>query len=219
MWVRRAVMNIVNNRDLRIERLQLSRWEVNSYIIVCPQTGHSTLVDAPPGAQAMLEALEGTELKYILLTHNHIDHIAGLAAFKSKVKAPLAVHPADQSGLALAPERLLNDGDTITVGNIKISVVFTPGHTPGSICFRIGEYLIAGDTLFPGGPGRTETPADFQQIIKSITGKLLILPEETVAYPGHGDSTTIKRAKEEYASFAAKSHAADLCGDVTWGGG
>jgi hydroxyacylglutathione hydrolase len=219
MSVRRAVMNIVNNRDLRIERLQLSRWEVNSYIIVCPQTGHSALVDAPPGAQALLEALEGTELKYVLLTHNHIDHIAGLAAFKSKVKAPLAVHPSDQSGLALAPEKLLNDGDTISVGKVKISVLHTPGHTPGSICFRTGEYLIAGDTLFPGGPGRTETPADFQQIIKSITRKLLVLPEEMGVYPGHGDSTTIKRAKEEYAAFAAKSHASDLCGDVTWGVG
>ncbi len=212
-------MEIVNNPDLRIERLQLSRWEVNSYIIICPQTGHSALVDVPPGVQTLMKALEGTELQYILLTHTHIDHTAGLAAFKPKVSIPLAVHPADRGGLQFDPERLLEGGDIIEVGKVKVSVLFTPGHTPGSICFRMGEYLLAGDTLFPGGPGRTETPEDFRQIIKSITEKLLVLPEETRVYPGHGEPTTIKKARKEYASFTARSHPADLCGDVTWEGG
>jgi hydroxyacylglutathione hydrolase len=210
-------MEIVNNRDLRIERLQLSRWEVNSYIIVCPQSGQSALVDVPPGAQELLKALEGTELKYILLTHTHIDHTAGLAGFKPKVKAPLAVHPADRGGLQFATDLFLNEGDTLEVGKVKISVLFTPGHTPGSICFRMGEILISGDTLFPGGPGRTETPEDFRQIIKSITEKLLVLPEDTQVYPGHGDSTTIKKAREEYAGFASRPHGVDMFGDVTWG--
>lgn len=210
-------MEIVNNGALRIERLQLSRWEVNAYVIVCPQTGHSALVDAPPGAQALLKALEGTDLKYILLTHNHIDHIAGLGSFKPKVRVPLAVHAADHERLPFIPDRLLGEGDIIEVGKVKIGVLFTPGHTPGSLCFRLGEYLIAGDTLFPGGPGRTETPEDFRQIIKSITEKLLVLPEDTLVYPGHGEPTTIKKAREEYAAFAARPHGEDLCGDVTWG--
>jgi hydroxyacylglutathione hydrolase len=160
-------MAVINNQNLRLERLQLSRWEVNSYIIVCPQTGQSALVDVPPGALTLLKSLEGSDLKYIILTHSHIDHIAGLAAFQSRMKAPLAVHPADQGALQSTPDLFLVDGETISVGKINISVLFTPGHTPGSTCFRIGEYLISGDTLFPGGPGRTETPADFQQVLKS----------------------------------------------------
>jgi hydroxyacylglutathione hydrolase len=209
-------MEIVNNRELRIEQLKLSRWEVNSFIVVCQKTGKSALIDVPPGALTLIKSLEGTALQYILLTHSHIDHIAGLPAFKNRVKAPVAVHAADVGWLESPPDMLLNDGDIISVGEIKIEVIFTPGHTPGSVCFRIGEYLISGDTLFPGGPGRTETPADFQQILKAITEKIFVLPDGTGVYPGHGDSTTIKKEKGEFAVFSSRSHKPDLCGDIVW---
>jgi hydroxyacylglutathione hydrolase len=209
-------MDIVNNRDLRIEELMLSRWEVNSFIVVCKQTNKSVLIDVPPGALTLIKSLEGADLQYVLLTHGHIDHIAGLPAFKNRMKVPIAAHAGDVGWMEFPPDRLLNDGDVLSVGNIKIEVMYTPGHTPGSVCFKIGKYLISGDTLFPGGPGRTETPAEFQQILKSLNEKVFTLPDDTGVYPGHGDSTNLKKEKAEYAVFASKPHGKDLSGDIVW---
>jgi glyoxylase-like metal-dependent hydrolase (beta-lactamase superfamily II) len=102
---------------------------------------------------------------------------------------------------------------------IKIEVIHTPGHTPGSVCFRIEDYLISGDTIFPGGPGRTETPEDFQQILKSLREKIFLLPDKTKIYPGHGTDTVLKREKAAYTGFLRRPHDAELCGDVVWGDG
>ena len=113
-------------------------------------------------------------------------------------------------------KRFLKDGDYLKMGKFEIKVIHTSGHTPGSLCFRVGEYMFVGDTIFPGGPGRTETPDDFQQILKSITEKIFRLPDETILFPGHGDSTTVKKAKEEYAVFASRHHGTDIYGNVTW---
>ncbi|OGO22304.1 MAG: hypothetical protein A2Z28_01900 [Chloroflexi bacterium RBG_16_51_9] len=208
---------IVDNKNLRIERLELSTYEANAYIVVCPQTGNSVLIDVPPGARTLVKHLKGTNLQYILLTHSHIDHYAGLKAFRDRVKAPFALHPADnQKWLPFPPEILLKDGDVIRAGKVRIEAIYTPGHTPGSTCFRIGEYLIAGDTLFPGGPGRTISATDFRQIEKSITEKLFVLPDNIRVFPGHGPETTLKKAKEEFAVFSSRQHDPNLHGDVVW---
>ncbi len=207
---------IVNDRDIRIERMELGSWATNAYTVVCPQTGESALIDAPPEAWTIVKKLKDTNLKYILLTHSHIDHIAGLTALRKRVPAPLAVHAADnQEWLPFPPEILLKDGDVVQVGRIRIEALYTPGHTPGSMCFRMGKYLLSGDTLFPGGPGRTVGPAEFKLIIKSITEKILVLPDDTAVFPGHGDATVLRKEKEEFAVFASRPHS-DLSGDVVW---
>jgi hydroxyacylglutathione hydrolase len=110
----------------------------------------------------------------------------------------------------------LKDGDTIEVGKLKFKVLHTPGHTPGSLCFLVGKYLISGDTIFPGGPGKTGTPADFKQIVKSLDTRLFVLPDDTHVYPGHGDGTVLGKEKKEFAIFASKPHDPNLCGDVLW---
>jgi hydroxyacylglutathione hydrolase len=208
---------VAETKELRIERMELGSWATNSYIIQCLQTGKCVLVDMPPGALTILKELEQRVPEYILLTHNHVDHTAGLQAFRNQLKVPLAVHPLDsQDGLPFRPERLLSQGDEIPVGNLKINVLHTPGHTPGSICFRVDNYLLAGDTLFPGGPGRTASPLDFEQIIRSITGRILSLPAETQVHPGHGGPTTIREAQEEYAAFVSRPPPTALFGDVEW---
>jgi hydroxyacylglutathione hydrolase len=208
---------IVDDDSLRIERLELGSWPTNAYIVVCPQTGSSTLIDVPPGARTLVKNLQRTNLQYMLLTHNHIDHIAGLQATRDRIKAPLAVHAADnKKWLPFPPEILLNDGDVIRVGNIKIETIHTPGHTPGSMCFKIRGYLICGDTIFPGGPGSTVSPSDFREIVKSITGKIFTLPDDTKAYPGHGGPTILKKEKEEFTIFSSRPHDPKLCGDVVW---
>ena len=207
---------VVKDEHLQIERLELGFFGTNAYILTCRQTGDSVVVDAPAEANKIIERLKGTNPRYILLTHNHTDHIGALAELRSKLGIPLAAHAADAGILPSPPEIELNDGDIISFGNVKLEVLHTPGHTPGSLCFKTGKYLLSGDTIFPGGPGKTSSPANLQQIIKSITGKIFILADDTQVYPGHGDSTVIKNEKEEFAAFSSRPHNPNLCGDVLW---
>jgi hydroxyacylglutathione hydrolase len=207
---------VVNDSHIRIEKLTLGPYETNAYTVICRQTGESLAVDAPARASVIIQSLNGTRTRYILLTHDHYDHTGVLVSLRSRLKVPLATHPASSYWLKTPPEILLEDGDTLSLGKLKIDVLYTPGHTPGSLCFKIGRYLFAGDTIFPGGPGHTETPSDFAQIVESITGKIFKLPGITVILPGHGDSTTVKKSRAEYAVFATRPHPKDLCGDVLW---
>ena len=110
----------------------------------------------------------------------------------------------------------LNDGDRIVVGDNELTVVHTPGHTPGSLCFRFDRQAIVGDTLFPGGPGRSRTPAALAQILTSLKDKLFAWPDETVFYPGHGEGSTIGTIRSLFEAFMARPRPPDLCGDVEW---
>jgi len=207
---------VVKDNDIQIERLELKPWGTNAYIIICLQTRDSVLIDAPADASTIIKRLEGTNPKYILLTHNHVDHIGVLFELRSKLKVPLAAHAADSARLPSPPDILLNDGDLVSLGKVKLEVLHTPGHTSGSLCFKIGRCLISGDTIFPGGPGKTKSPADLRQIIKSITDKILVLSDDTAIYPGHGDSTTLKKERNEFVIFSSRPHDLNLCGDVLW---
>jgi len=202
--------------DLQIERLELGPFGTNAYIVICLKTRDSALIDTPAEASTIMNRLTGTNPRYILLTHDHMDHIGALAELHSRLKVPLAVHTLDARNLPSSPEMLLNDGDTILLGNLKLAVLHTPGHTPGSLCFRYGRHLLSGDTIFPGGPGKTWSPGAFRQIIQSITEKIFVLPDDTRIYPGHGDATVLKKEKDEFAIFSSRRHNPDLCGDVLW---
>jgi glyoxylase-like metal-dependent hydrolase (beta-lactamase superfamily II) len=202
--------------NIEIKRLELGPWSTNAYVIICLKTGDSVLIDAPSDANIIMKSLQGTSPKYILLTHTHIDHIDALSELRPKLKAPLATHAADSTRLQTPPDILLNDGDVVSFGKVKLEVLHTPGHTPGSLCFKIDKCLLSGDTIFPGGPGRTGSPADLRQIIKSITDKILVLPDDTEILPGHGDFTTVKKERDEFSIFSARPHDPNLCGHVLW---
>jgi glyoxylase-like metal-dependent hydrolase (beta-lactamase superfamily II) len=194
----------------------LGPYETNSYILTCPRTGDILLVDAPAETSEILKALKGTHTRYILMTHNHMDHIGALSELKFKLRVPIGVHRLDAKSLPLRPEILLEDGEKVPYGKTSLKVLHTPGHTPGSLSFLIGRYLIAGDTIFPGGPGKTRSPAALQLIIESISSKIFVLPDDTTIYPGHGDSTLLRKEKEEFAIFSSHSHDPNLFGDVLW---
>jgi glyoxylase-like metal-dependent hydrolase (beta-lactamase superfamily II) len=210
-------MNIANDKDIRIEKLTLGIYETNTYIVVCQKTKESLVVDAPARASEIIAALDGTQPKYILLTHDHYDHTGVIVSLRARLKAPMACHELDSFQLKTPPEILVKDGDSFELGNLKFHVLHTPGHTLGGLCFLVGNYCFVGDTIFPGGPGYTETPDEFKQIIASITQKIFRLPDDTLLLPGHGNGTTVKKAKGEYDIFAAKPHIG-FFGDVTWAG-
>jgi hydroxyacylglutathione hydrolase len=192
----------------------------NAYIIADDDSKEAVIVDMPAGSAPVVAAARdgGWTVKAILLTHSHGDHWADYELVTSAIGAPVMAHEAERGVLGNRIHKPVEDGQDIALGQLTMRAIHTPGHTPGSTCFTVGRYLLSGDTLFPGGPGRTRTPADFRQTVESISMRLLTLPEDTAVLTGHGDGTTIARSKQEYAEFIARPHPADLCGDVTWAG-
>ncbi len=194
----------------------------NAYVIVDEATRRSIFVDAPIGSAEAIAAAEGTDVQMVIVTHRHGDHWAEIDAVKDALKAQVWCHEADRAPYKTKVFDTLGDGDEVPFGESRLRVIHTPGHTPGSICLFLetaaGPALISGDTLFPGGPGRSDNPAALKEMVGSIASRLLTLPDDTHVYPGHGDDTTIAASKREHAVFASKPHPADLAGDVTWEG-
>ncbi len=209
-------MIVTKNDSIQIEKIELGPFGTNAYILICRKTKESVLIDAPGEADKILERLKGTNPKYILMTHDHSDHVGALSKLKSQLGIQMGAHVADTFNLSLSADILLNDSDIVSFGNIQLKVMHTPGHTQGSLCFFTGKYLISGDTIFPGGPGKTWSPADFSQIIDSITNKIFHLPDDTLVYPGHGDSTILGKEKKAFEVFSSRPHDPDLFGDVLW---
>jgi glyoxylase-like metal-dependent hydrolase (beta-lactamase superfamily II) len=211
-------METINEtKNISIGQLDVggSMW-ANSYLVTCNQTGESVLVDAPGKADLVLGQIREKNLKYVLMTHNHSDHIGALTKLKSTLRIPVYGHTDDASGYPVPLDMELTDTDVVNFGNLEVKVFHTPGHTRGSLCFLVGEFLFSGDTLFPGGPGYTASPNNLQLIIKSITNKIFNLPDDTIVYPGHGASTMLGKEKDEFKTFSSRLHLSDLCGDVLW---
>jgi glyoxylase-like metal-dependent hydrolase (beta-lactamase superfamily II) len=200
----------------RLERIEVAPFGTNAYIVVCERTGESVLVDAPGDADEILSRLSGTKPVSILISHRHEDHTSALQKLKEELNIPVAAHMEDAEHIPVEAAMLLDEGNIISFGNVTMEILHTPGHTPGSICFLIADVLLTGDTIFPGGPGKTDTPDDFRLIIQTLKKKIFILPDEVKIYPGHGDPTTVKKEKEEFAIFSSKPHDPNLCGNVLW---
>ena len=194
--------------------------ETNCYVIIDEESKTSMVVDPIKDVNQILEIVKFNEavVEYIILTHCHGDHIAGLVELKGETNAKVCIHVLDSDGLKdegksltyfvgvenpnVIPDVCLQDGDIITLGNLKFKVIHTPGHTEGSMCLYTEGLLISGDTLFKGTWGRTDLPtSSFESIIHSIEDKLMTLPDETIIYPGHGKSSIIKDEKNIYLNL------------------
>lgn len=211
-------METFRDGDLEIVMGGPTGYGNNVWVAVDRATGEAAFIDAPGDPEANIAAADALGVKpaKILLTHGHFDHTPSIDALKEKYGAKLYAD-AGEPGLKDGQlDEAVADGDLVAVGNLRFRVVSVPGHTPGSTTFVCGKSAFVGDTLFPGGPGRSKDNAALQQEIQSITTRLYDLPDDTTIYPGHGTITTIGESKAEYAVFAAKKHAPDLCGDVNW---
>lgn len=191
----------------------------NCYIVKDEETEETMVIDPGGEINKIIEMLDilNTKLKYIYLTHCHADHIGAVTELKNKKGGKILIHRDDAEGLndeninlsqcinmgeiELEADSRIDDGDLIHLGDLEFKVIHTPGHTKGgsSLYCEKEELLFSGDTLFRGAWGRTDLPtSSFEDIISSITNKLLVLPDETIVYPGHGKSTLIKEERPIY---------------------
>ena len=164
----------------------------NVFVVRCKRTGDAVLLDAANEHERLLELCQRLGVRTVLETHGHWDHIQAVPAVRD-AGYEVGVTAADAEMLE-AYDYLLEDESVIEVGDLRLHTILTPGHTPGSICFRLesAPVLFSGDTLFPGGPGATGFPGgDFDKIIASIDRRLFVLAPDTLVLPGHGDDTTI----------------------------
>ena len=198
-----------------IERLEVGPFASNCYIVGAESNKDGMIID--PGAEAsrILKTVKDLELevKFIVLTHAHVDHIGALKEVKEATGADVAIHEAESISGGLSsllrlmpglsfpppppPDRLLKGGDSIDIGDLYFLVIHTPGHSPGGICLLGEGVVFSGDTLFNFGIGRTDFPGcSYSQIMNSIHTKLMVLPDNTIVYPGHGPETTISTERQ-----------------------
>jgi glyoxylase-like metal-dependent hydrolase (beta-lactamase superfamily II) len=202
----------VLTEKLFLRQIPVGPFQVMTYLAACSQTREGVIID-PAGEEDNLLTLienQGVKVKYILNTHGHADHVFGNQKLKDSLKVPVCMHEEDDrffadeavrekslEELGLPPsgpaDIKLKDGDVLKAGTLRIKVIHTPGHTPGSVCYLIDGNLFSGDTLFVGAVGRTDLiGGSLDTLLQSLEKKLIVLPKETIVWPGHdyGDTPT-----------------------------
>ncbi len=187
---------------------------VNCYLLGCEKTKQAIVVDPGAGSTMLFNWIKenGFNVTHIVLTHGHYDHIGAVEDLRKELNAKVAIHQDDAEMLtdpaknlscysfkemvASPADILLLDGQEVSVGEMKVKILHTPGHSPGSICLLTPDGLISGDTLFAGSVGRTDFPGgDMRQLLNSIRQKLMVLPDNMPVFPGHESGTNIGRER------------------------
>lgn len=213
-----ADITVVEDGDVRIIKVgPMGPGGNNAYIVRDVAARESLLVDMPLDEQPLLDAIAADGgVRTVVATHWHPDHWASYDAVRGATGAPVLVGALEVKIPEARIDGRLDDGQEVRIGSTRITVLHTPGHTPGSISLRVGRALISGDTLFDGGPGRTFASGDLETILESIHAKLLPLPEDVVVLPGHGANTTIGDSRHGYAEYQRHPRPAGYYGDVAW---
>jgi glyoxylase-like metal-dependent hydrolase (beta-lactamase superfamily II) len=183
-----------SNADVEVHKVVVGPLDNNVFVVRCRATGDAVLLDAANEHERLLELCERLGVTRVLETHGHWDHIQAVPAMR-EAGYQVAVTALDAPKLRdVGYDVFLDDTEVIELGRLRLHAIHNPGHTPGSISFHLAgtPLLFTGDTLFPGGPGATNfEDGDFDTIIRSITDKLFVFPDETIVLPGHGLDTTI----------------------------
>lgn len=193
-----------------LQRMAVGVYGANCYILGDDKTNEAAVIDPGGDAKEILTMLEdnGLQLKYILLTHGHGDHIGGLQELKKKTNAPVYMHKDDHyllqdknrnysammggPAIEMSADAFLTDGEGLELGELKLKVIYTPGHTQGGICIHVNDSVFTGDTLFANSIGRTDLDGgNYELIIRSIKEKLMVLDDDTTVFPGHGPASKI----------------------------
>ena len=186
---------------LTITKLSVGPMDNNAYLLVCRHTGDALLIDAAADPDRLADLLghspERPRLKTVVTTHQHPDHWQALGAVAGANGSNTAAHPLDAGPLPVPPDFLIEHGSTLEVGDSTLEIIHLRGHTPGSVAVLYRDpaghpHLFTGDSLFPGGPGRTTNPQDFTSLLGDLESRVFgELPDDTWVYPGHGDDTTL----------------------------
>jgi hydroxyacylglutathione hydrolase len=177
---------------LSIVKVKLDR-EVNAYVVTCADTKEAVVIDPGLPAEKIADQAKGLKVRYIVATHCHPGHVGGKDDLKALVGGETALHSADAKQFLRSADRYLVDGDELEFGEFKLTVMHTPGHTPGSVCFLVANHAFVGDTLLAGGIGKQTPETDLRRQMMSIGTKLLRLPLTTALYPGHGPASSLER--------------------------
>ena len=181
-----------------LKKMAVGQLQANCYILGCSKTKEGVVID--PGGDTLRIVKEvskaGIKIEKILLTHGHFDHTDGATQLRKITGAPVLIHPLDAPGLGFTPDGELKDGETFYAGTYKVSVIHTPGHSPGGVCFHAPGAVFTGDTLFAGSIGRTDFPGgDYNALISGVINRIFPLGDDLRVYPGHGPASTIGRER------------------------
>jgi len=187
--------------DITIAKLSVGPMDNNAYLLVCKHTGDALLIDAANDAQRILDLVSQSpgnpKLGSIITTHSHYDHWQALAEVAQSSGATVLAGKADAAGLPIPVDGELETGDSVDLGDCRLEIIGLRGHTPGSVAVLYrdpagGSHLFTGDSLFPGGPGKTTSPENFSSLMDDLEARIFAaLPDDTWVYPGHGDDTTL----------------------------
>ncbi|EME60708.1 MBL fold metallo-hydrolase [Rhodococcus sp. GXMU-t2271] len=193
-----------------IVKLSVGPMDNNTYLVTDSATGRSVFLDAANEPELLTRFLaeHAPKLELIITTHQHWDHWQGLEAVAASTGVPTAAHPLDAEPLPVTPDRLLMEGDTVAVGELGLEVIHLSGHTPGSIALVLTEagtgrhHIFTGDSLFPGGLGKTADAEKFASLYDDVDTKLFgRFGDDTVIYPGHGKDTTLGAERPHLAEW------------------
>lgn len=193
---------------LMITKVAVGPMDNNAYLLRCRATDEQLLIDAAADAHTLMETV-GDRLSTVVTTHRHQDHWSALADVVAATGARTAAGRHDVEGIPVPTDLPLDDGDTLRVGEVELTVRHLVGHTPGAVVLVYDDpqghpHLFTGDCLFPGGPGRTVRPEDFRSLMEGLEAKVFTLPDETWVYPGHGNDTTLGAERPHLAEWWAR---------------
>ncbi|MEV0272839.1 MBL fold metallo-hydrolase [Hamadaea sp. NPDC050747] len=193
--------------SLRVQSRSVGPGDNIAYLLTCESTGEQLLIDAANEPGRLFELIGDGGLATIITTHQHADHWQALAEVAAKTGARVLAHPLDADALPV-PTSPVHDGDLIQVGDVDLEVIHLAGHTPGSIALLYAAdppQIFTGDSLFPGGPGRTTNPTEFTSLMDNLEAKVFDgLPDETVVWPGHGKPTTLGMERPSIPEWRAR---------------